>query len=403
MKVLSISPAFPSSVDRSRGVFVQERLKALSELPGMDVRVISPTPWFPPIKLFQSWYRFSQYPYREEVAGLMVQRPRYLLPPKIGGYFHSQLIERGLARSIDRIRKEFEFELIDAHWVYPAGAFAVNLSSRYQVPAIMTGRGEDMVRFPSLPLVGEKIRSALARSNGCIGVSQEISDLMVEHGGDRSNTVTIPNGIDTTKFHRKDREACREACGLPQDIPIAISVGDRLELKGFHLIVEAMSKVRETFPSAKYVIVGGPGRYGRDYTNAIESRIERLGLCEHVLMVGPKPHNELIDWYNASDVYVMMSSREGSPNVLLESLACGTPAVATAVGGAQDELADKRLGRLISHRTANAAADAMVAEFENPKDPRHIAGVMRNRTWEDTATQVHEFMRRVVESYAGDR
>lgn len=396
MKVLSISPAFPSSVDPTRGLFVKERLAALNDLPKTEVQVVSPTPWFPPIKLFPSWYRFSQYPRSEEVGGLPVHRPRYVLPPKIGGYFHSQLMHLGLRRQIDRIRKHFDFELIDAHWVYPSGALAVELSARYGVPAVMTGRGEDMVRFPGLPLVGNKIRSALKRADGCIGVSREISELMVANGAAAKKTVTIANGIDTEKFFPKDTRQCRSDCGLPQEVPIAISVGDRLELKGFHLVVEAMAIVRKSFPDALYVIVGGPGRYGRDHTDAIESRIEDLGLRDQVLLAGPKAHHELVNWYNAANLYVMMSSREGSPNVVLESLACGTPAIATAVGGAMDELSDSRLGQLIDRRTAETAAEAIVSEFQSPRDPQYIVDVMRQRTWHATACRVRDWMQQIV-------
>ena len=399
LKILSISATFPSIADPSRGLFVKERLKALSELPGVELRVISPTPWFPPIKYFSAWYRWSQYPAHEMLDGLSVNNSRYFLPPKIGGYFHPQLIDLAVSRQVDQVRKDFPFDLIDAHWVYPAGAWAAKLAQRYDVPVVMTGRGEDMAKFPDLPLVGSKIRWALDQADGCIGVSNEIANLMIKHGATSDQTCTIPNGIDIEKFHPIDREQCRVKCELPADRRILLSVGDRLELKGFHLVVEAISTVREKFPDVMYVIVGGPGRHGRDHTDHIESQIKKFNLESHIRMVGPKPHHELIQWYNAADLYVMMSSREGSPNVLLESLACGTPAVGMAVGGICDELADNRVGRLIEYRTAAAAAEAIINEFCEPKNRQEVATVMRDRTWQETAKKVHEFFKRVVSNH----
>ena len=346
--------------------------------------------------MFKKWYRWSQYPCQEKIAGLTVDNPRYALPPKIGGYFHSQLIDFTAARRIDNIRKEFPFDLIDAHWAYPAGVWAVKLGQRYDVPVVITGRGEDMARFPQLPIVGDKIRWALKKSSGCIGVSQEISSLMIKNGANARQTRTIANGIDIGKFHPKNAESSRQACGLPADRQIILSVGDRLELKGFHLIVQAMATVRKTFPRAMYVILGGRGRHGRDYTRKINEYVNKFNLHDHVRMVGPKPHDELIDWYNAADLYAMMSSREGSPNVLLEALACGTPAIGTAVGGICDELSSERVGRLVPKRSADAAATAIIQELKQPKCRSDVAAVMQSRTWHDTASCIGKFFQDVI-------
>ncbi|WP_390895561.1 glycosyltransferase [Stieleria tagensis] len=336
------------------------------------------------------------------VSGMTVYRPRYVLPPKVGGYFHPQLIDLAIAKQVDQIRQAYPFDLIDAHWVYPAGAWSAKLAKRYGVPVVMTGRGEDMIKFPDLPLIGNQIRRALKFATGCIGVSQEISEQMIANGAAMERTCTIANGIDGQKFHPKIRSTCRQDCGLPVDVPIAISVGDRLELKGFHLVAEAMSLVRKRFPEALYIIVGGPGRFGRDYTSEIQSRIDQFALGANVRMVGPKPHGDLIDWYNAADLYVMMSSREGSPNVVLESLACGTPVIGNAVGGVQDELSDCLAGRLIHDRTPEAVAEAMIAEFESPRNPDVVAGLMKDRTWQATADRVSHFMHEVVDSSAAE-
>ncbi|MCP4885886.1 MAG: glycosyltransferase family 4 protein, partial [Planctomycetaceae bacterium] len=354
MKVLAISATFPSVADPSRGVFVKERLRALAAIEGIDLRVLSPTPWFPPIKQFDKWYRWSQYPQQETFDGLLVDNPRYILPPKLGGYFHPQLMHRAIVKKVDRIRDEFPFDLIDAHYVYPAGSLAAMLGQRYGVPFVTTGRGEDMERFPDLPLVGNKIRWTLRHAAQCIGVSRQIADAMVQNGAQRTRTHVIPNGIDTSKFHPKLQEECRQLLDLPTDRKIILSVGDRLELKGFHLMAEAMPAVLKQNPDALYIIVGGPGRFGRDHTPQIQSLIDEHQLHDSVRIAGPQPHDRLIDWYNAADLYATLSSREGSPNVLLEALACGTPAIGTAVGGIQDELQNKDLGLLIPERSAEA-------------------------------------------------
>src|SRR5690606_35174300 len=85
LRVLVLSATFPSGADPFRGVFVKERARALAGVPGFEVRVVAPVPWFPPLKRFPRWYRLSQYARHEVIDGLPVDRPRYPLVPKIGG------------------------------------------------------------------------------------------------------------------------------------------------------------------------------------------------------------------------------------------------------------------------------------------------------------------------------
>ena len=396
MKVLAISATFPSVADPSRGVFVKERLKALAAIEGIDVRVLSPTPWFPPMKRFERWYRWSQYPHQETFEGLPVDNPRYILPPKLGGYFHPQLMHKAIVKKVDRIRDEFPFDLIDAHYVYPAGALAAMLGQRYDVPFVATGRGEDMERFPDLPLVGNKIRWTLRHAAQCIGVSRQIADAMVHNGAQLTRTHVIPNGIEPSKFHPKSQKECRQLLDLPTDRKIILSVGDRLELKGFHLMVQAMPLVLKHNPDAIYVIVGGPGRFGRDHTPVIQSLIDEHQLHDRIKLAGPQPHDRLIDWYNAADLYATLSSREGSPNVLLEALACGTPAIGTAVGGIQDELRDDELGMLIPERSAQAIGQMANQALQRDWNRPAIAEKLKERTWEATAHRVAEVLQEAV-------
>ena len=137
-----------------------------------------------------------------------------------------------------------------------------------------------------------------------------------------------------------------------------------------------------------YVCVGGPGRHGRDYTNEIQSRIARLGLGDRVLLAGPRDHSELVRWYNAADLYVLASSREGSPNALLESLACGLPVVATRVGGAPDELEPTGFGMVMSERAPQAAAKTISEGLTKNWDRSEIRRGMSGRSWSHTAEAV---------------
>lgn len=392
LRVLVISATFPSGADPFRGVFVKERIKALSELPGFEVRVVAPVPWFPPIPGIAKWSKWADYPKEEVIEGLQVDHPRYPLPPKVGGYLHSELMYPFVARTVRRIHREFKFDVIDSHFVYPSGIVATKLAEDYRVPVVMTGRGEDMLKFPKLPVVGDRIRWALKHATQCIGVSREIADAMLANGSAEDRTSVIANGIDTHKFYPRPMAECRRRLKLPEDRQIVLSVGELIPRKGFELLIEAMPKIIQRHPRALLVIVGRSGRFGRDVTNELHQQIDRLGLQDHVLMPGACPHEELVTWYNAADLFVLMSASEGCPNVLVEAFACGTPAVAASVGGIPDEFPTPVVGHLLQERTSQAAAAKIADALSTTWDRQAIAGLMKARTWESVAIRFGEIL-----------
>ncbi|MBX3441611.1 MAG: glycosyltransferase [Planctomyces sp.] len=397
LRVLSISGAFPSSIRPVHGVFVKERLRFVSQLPGVSVRVISPIPYFPPIRAFKRWYPWSQMSRFERIDGLDVHRPRYVLPPKIGGYISPRLMYRGVRRIAERLREVADFDVIDAHFVYPSGIVAVMLGEALGKPVVITCRGEDIERFPRLPIVGDQIRRALRSANQLIGVSRPIADEIVRQGGAPERVTCIPNGVDCERFRPTSQASARERLGLPQGRRIILAVGYRLELKGFHILVDALPRIREAFPDALVAIVGGEASWAADFLPVIESRIQANNVGEHVLIAGNRPQDELADWYSAADVLAILSSREGSPNVLMEALACGLPAVATSVGGIPDVLQDARLGQLLPERSADAAAAGLCAALGRNWDRDGIREVMEQQSWQVTARNVDEVLRRAAE------
>ena len=385
LKALIITATFPSKADPTFGVFVKERIKALSLLEGIEVRVIAPVPWFPPIKISENWYRWSQFPKKEIVEGIEVHRPRYFLPPKIGGYVHSQLMSRAIMRTAMKIKSDFEFNFIDSHFVYPGGAAAVKVARKFSVPVTLTGRGEDMLRFPNLPIIGNQIRRALAGSSHCIGVSREIADAMIANGSSPKTTSVIGNGIDEKKFYLQSMEACRARLGISPESKVILAVGERTRRKGFHLLVSAMPTILGHHPSAKLIVIGRPGRYGRDNTDELNRMISDRGLKNQVSILPPCDHQDLRDWYGASNLFALPSESEGSPNVVLEAMACGTPCVASKVGSIPDDIIAPFLGRLVCNRSsedfATRISDCLAEDWNREK----IANHMLNRTWKSVA------------------
>lgn len=397
-RILVISPAFPASVQPTYGVFVKERVKALAAVPGYQVEVVSPIPYFPPIRLAARWYMWSQFLSEETIDDLPVHRPRYPMIPKFGHRFLPRLMQSSVMRVARRIRDRFPFDLIDAHFVYPAGVLAAHLSVAMGVPFVVTGRGEDMCRFPQNPALRPQIELAVKSASHCIAVSQQIADAFVACGAPADRVTVIGNGVDCEKFVPLDRDETRRRLNLSPDLRHIVSVGDRFENKGFHLLIAAVSELRKMGIDVRASIVGGPPRHGRDYTPVLEQQIRDLNLGAHVRLVGRRPHQELAVWYNSADLFVLLSEREGSPNVLMEALACGVPAVATSVGGIPEVLGDSRLGLQVPERNVDSITLSLREALLRSWDRTHIRDTIKRRDWNDVARRVSRIVDDVVDS-----
>jgi glycosyltransferase involved in cell wall biosynthesis len=132
--------------------------------------------------------------------------------------------------------------------------------------------------------------------------------------------------VDTERFKpAPDREELRrrlELAGI-----VILSAGNLIELKGHHLVIEAITNL----PDVILLVAGeGPRR------KQLEDRAAELGVGDRVRFLGALPQSELIPYYGAADALVLASSSEGSPNVVLESLACGTRVISTVESAVPD-------------------------------------------------------------------
>ena len=154
--------------------------------------------------------------------------------------------------------------------------------------------------------------------------------------------------IDTAQVARVDFDsAVRSAdMGLAKYGPLLVSVGTLAPRKGFHLVMEAMVKLKRRWPTLRFAVIGGDGPEGAMGAE-LRQLATKLRIEDRVIFPGPRRREELAVWYSAADLFVLATAHEGCPNVLLEALACGTPAVATPVGNIP-ELLDSPEWKLLS-------------------------------------------------------
>lgn len=378
MRVLVVASTFPSSREPTRGVFVLERIRRLAKR--CEVVVVAPVPWFP----LNRWIRRERHgvPRVEQQAGLTVHHPRFLSIPRYAKCLDAFLYFLSLLVFTWRLRRTFPFEVIDAHFAFPDGVAATLLARTFRRPVVVTLRGS-IVRLAGYRLHRPQLRWVLRRADRVAAVSESLARVAASLGAAPEAVRVIPNGVDAGIFRPMERIPARRRIGLPEDRPILLTVAGLYEGKGQQTVLDALPALLERHPRLLYVMVGSP-RPGEGYRRRLGLAASRGGLQDHVYFAGSRPHGELAGWFNAADVTVLATRSEGWPNVLLESLACGTPVVATRVGGTPEIVRDERDGFLVPYGDTGALIRALLQALDTKWDRATLSRRAHGFDWEET-------------------
>jgi glycosyltransferase involved in cell wall biosynthesis len=313
-----------------------------------------------------------------------VLHPRYLVLPRVGMSLAPWLLFRALLPVLRELHARHGFDAIDAHYVYPDGVAAVWLGQRLGLPVVITARGTDVTLIPRYAVPRRLIQGAIRDAAALITVSAALKQGLVELGAPPAKVTVLRNGVDTALFRpAADRQAVRQRLGLCR--PTLISVGLLIERKGHHLTIEAMRQL----PEFELLIAGEGPEHAR-----LTGLIERYGLGDRVRLLGPRPHAELPSLYGAADALVLASSREGWANVLLEAMACGTPAVASNIPGNPEVVREHAAGVIVEANTAEGIAAAVRRLFAALPARAATRAYAEQFSWDETtAGQLAVFQR----------
>ena len=376
IRLLTFSTLYPSSVRPGHGIFVETRLRELVSSGEVESRVVAPVPWF-----FSTDSRFGEYarmartPVQETHNGFEVHYPRYFLLPKVGMTIAPFTLAMGAKPAVKRlIDAGYDFDVIDAHYYYPDGVAAAILARHFNKPFTVTARGSD-INLISKHLIPRRLMGWASESaSASIGVSAALTDAMRQLGMPAPRLRTMPNGVDMNLFRMHPQADARATLGWPQG-PTLLCVGNLVENKGHHLAIESLVHLSEF----RLAISGeGPQR------QALEQLARQLGVSSRLTFLGRVDQAQLAVCYSAADILVLPSSREGWPNVLLESMACGTPVVATRVGGIPEIVNSPQAGRLISARTTSSLVEGIQALWRGLPDKSEVRLIAQANSWQRT-------------------
>ncbi|MGE3781212.1 MAG: glycosyltransferase [Alphaproteobacteria bacterium] len=350
MRILTFTTLYPSAARPTHGIFVETRLRKLVESGVVSVRVVAPCPWFPfSSPRFGTYGAIARTPRAETRHGVEIDHPRYPLLPRLGMNSAPVAIFTALLpRLRQQIREGKDFDLIDAHFFYPDGVAATLLGMALGRPVVITARGDDLDLISNYAVPRRWISWAAGRAAGLIAVSNGLKRRLEALGTPSSRVRMLRNGVDLEAFRPRDRFAARRALGFVR--PTLLAVGNMVAKKRHALLIEALAHLE----GVDLVIIGdGPER------PRVEAMARRLGVAERVRLLGRMPQERLSEFYAAAELLVHPSSREGWPNVLLESMACGTPVVATHFDGLADIVTAPEAGRIVTEATPTGLADAI--------------------------------------------
>jgi glycosyltransferase involved in cell wall biosynthesis len=353
-----ITNLYPNPLNPYRAPFNRQEFRSLAER--HEVSVISPIAWTDELQAARAGKRLRGARRRVDEGGIDVIHPRYVFTPRAFRSWYGEFFRASVRRSFEEAVASFRPELVYAPWAYPDGWAAVQLAREAGLPVVLKVHGSDIRLVADHPDRIPGTREALVSADAVVAVSRDLAERVVALGAAPNRVRLIYGGIDTSLFHPGPRDEARARLGLRPDGPVLLFVGNLVAVKGVDVLIQAVSRliVGGMRPTC-YLIGQGP------LGPTLDRQALRLGIADRVHRLGPLPLERLPDWYRAADLLVLPSHSEGLPSVLSEAVACGTPYVATRVGGVP-EIAHLGCGRLVPPGNAAALALAILEAIEDP-------------------------------------
>jgi len=273
-----------------------------------------------------------------------------------------------------RIAGSIDYDLIHGHY-WLSGVAALALKARWSVPVLQMfhtlGRLKNRVARSAAELeppirLHEETRIVSGADRIVAANVVERAELLRDYAARASRVATIPCGVDTDLFVPGERAEARRRLGL-DDRPVLLWVGRLAPIKGLDTLLDAVARLRTTGQDPRLLIVGGDAdEPPNDHEASLRRRIALLALEDSVRFVGPQPQSVLPLYYVASDVTVLPSYYESFGMVALEAMACGSPVIASRVGGLVTTVRDGVTGFLVPDSDVAALAERIGSLLADP-------------------------------------
>lgn len=364
MHIIWITPEFPSSKRNTKGIYIYRTVKELAKY--YKIHVICLYPAFPPfleiLKYWRDWkniyneWKNNYSNISDSLEGLGKEQIIYLkyyrLPRSkfhhIEGWFAYFQARKYLSKIVDKN------SIIHANWIFPAGTMASIISKKYNVPFLISLLGSDVNKLIEGTNIWKVAKNLLEQAPKVTAVTIDLFDKCKEKHIyiEKSRAELIDNIYEVDKFVIKDKIKARKFLEIGLDVKMIFYAGGLIPLKNVDVLIEAFDNVLNSAIHAHLFIAGEGTECGK-----LKRLTEVKGISNKVFFLGPLQSDQMISYYNSADIFCLQSKSEGLPNVIVESFLCGTPVVASAVGGIPMVVKEAKNGFLVKPNSVEDLAD----------------------------------------------
>jgi D-inositol-3-phosphate glycosyltransferase len=266
-------------------------------------------------------------------------------------------------------REGITYDMVHSHY-WMSGEVGTRLAKRWRVPHVamfhtlgeVKNRARATEHEPASRIAAERA-IATSADRVVVASAHEKHLLTALYGADPERIAIVPCGVDLDLFAPMEKEFARRHLGLKDGERVILFVGRIEPLKGIDILISVAAQLHED-ENFIVLIVGGDARASAEIEQ-LRAQAERLGVDHHVSFVGSVAHDQLPLYYNAADVCVVPSYYESFGLVAVESMACGTPVVASRVGGLTTTVQDGETGYLIPWRCPEPFAERLELLLDN--------------------------------------
>jgi glycosyltransferase involved in cell wall biosynthesis len=376
LRVLTLTPFYPSVEGPSQGGFVAEPLRATAPL-GISNHVIA----------VQPFYRHKLRANRDDFS--CAWKRYFVFPGNSGLATAGDFLAAALMRTVRALNAEQAFDLIHAHSALPCGLAAMRISTKLHTPFVVSVHGLDIFSTRQAGAAWgnwcrQRSGNVYRQASAVICISQKVLDQVSE--GTAARTMVIHNGVDANMFSPG-----------PESSPLTVlSVGNLIPIKDHALLLRAFAQASMSVPGCRLEIMGDGPERGRLVRLANE-----LGIVQQVSFRGRQSRRFVAQAMKRCAVFALPSRYEGLGCVYLEAMASEKPAIGCTGQGIDEVIESGRNGMLISPGSLLQLSEALRTLLINPNLRARLgkaarADILRSHTLEHQAAQLDRLYRECV-------
>ncbi len=367
--LLIVSNLYPLPWQPNRAMFNKQQFDYLSEK--YDVYILVPVAFF---DYFKNWTQIKN--------NNNLRYFPYFYIPKMGRRFYSWFMFLSIMLSSYKWVKSKDIKFILASWAYPEGVAVQKTAKFFNLPFFLKVHGSDINLYGNIPSRAKQIVSAAQASEGVISVSQALAKRIIEMGVNKKLIKVIYNGVNKNKFYFDQKINTTDTI---------LFIGNLLKTKGVVELMDSFININKRYPSLKLTYIGDGEMFP-----LLQEKITLHGLEKKIKLIGSLEHELLPAMIRQAKLLVLPSYNEGVPNVILEAMSCGTPVVATAVGGIPEVIEEGISGVLMNSPDVKDVQAGIEKALKIPWSKVVISESAKKFNWDNNIAQLCTLFNKVT-------